>query len=256
LEEYQQEPIPFSGNYIEGKYHRGPGPPYSIPPEPHPTGALPWKPGFDRQLGIYFWRNKYKKEEPDQYFPPDKILQELLQDVGERYPDTPPASESEEEELQEPEPEKEESPRPINIDLTEEPQEPSPNPLTLATDPSPSPIPALIETPIALTPASGPTQLTRQKTPDTDSSTGTPPALVVPLQVQVHPFTQLPLALSTCIPQLVLANISQFIQLRQQMAAVPAGVTMAQLRQQMNKLQGTKIHFTGKENPNDFKNKM
>ena len=117
-------------------------------------------------------------------------------------------------------------------------------------------------------PATGPLQLTKQITPDSNTSTeSNPPFQQLHLQIQVHPFTGLPPALSGPIPQNIVGNIFSFTfrnpnYINNAGAGGAAlqppvvGVAMAQLRGQMNKLQGNRITFSGKENSNEFKNRM
>ena len=176
--------------------------------------------------------------------PPQLVLERLFKETDERYPETPPESDTESEcEFQDPN-----SPEPIQVDTQEREREnPDPiellghNPLTAATEPADSPIPYLLRTPVHKTPSTGPVQLTRQQTPESqNSSNNTELFQQQPLQIQVHPFTGLPPALSGPIPQNILGNIFGFtfgnpnyINMAGAGGAAPqqpaAGVTMAQL---------------------------
>jgi len=242
-EEYQTKLVPFSGDQLEGKYHRGPGPPYSTPAPPHPTRDLNWQATWDQSHGIYRWRNRDNHSE-FQYLPPQLVLERLFKETDERYPETPPGSDTEsEQEFQDPD-----SPEPIQVDTQEtETENPDPikplgyNPLSVATEPADSPIPYLLRTPIHETPSTGPVQLTRQRTLESqNSSNNTEPFQQQPLQIQVHPFTGLLTALSGPLPQNILGNIFGFafgnpnyINMAGAGGAAPqqpvAGVTMAQL---------------------------
>jgi len=252
LEEYQEELVPYSGNQLLGKYRRGPGPPYAIPPQPHPFSNEVWSIKFDTTFGRYFWKNNYTRKQSR--VPPDSILPHFL----EPEPSPPQTEQEEDEEFEDPE----ESPRHqplLQRDPVQATQEQG-NPLTVATTPVEDFVPLLFTNPVFSTPVLGRTSGQRISPPPiigSDSSNDAQPNPVV-----VHPFLGIPLALRQPPPA---SNILRLIGiLRPNMAGAaaapppnpPAAVTLDQLRTQINKLKGTSVSFSGREDPHAFKNKM
>ena len=247
-QETEEALVPYSGNIVSGIYKRGKGPPYAVPPAPHPKGNQDWKIEFHNKSGKYYWwhnkNRKYTFNCPPEILPTittDEDYEEELE-LQKACTETPPLSdeedkpqESDEETAQE---EEQEYRSPIPTE-----QE---NPLTLATTPRHTTVPPLQHTPIAETPILGITHLTqRQATPE--SSDEEPPLLLPPVVgVQVLP---------TPLIHHIL-NIRTGLMAAQPAPQQPAAQTLTvdQLQTQLAKVQDSKILFSRREDPRAFKN--
>jgi len=257
-EEYQEELVPYSGNLLLRKYRRGPRPPYAILPAPQPNSTTLWSLKFDTTLGLYFWKNNLTKKQSQ--VPPESILPLFFEPEP-----SPPATESDEEEEDEEfrEPEEHSEHYPLLEDPVQATQEQE-NPLVTATTPVQEFIPYSFSAPVFQTPITGPSTFIPRslKKQDLESSDNLAPRPTT-TSVNLHPFLGLPSALRQPPPANVFSNALQLAVLANMAGAAqaaapqpPAPVTLDQLRTQMNKLKGTTVSFSGKEDPHAFKNKM
>ena len=257
---YQEETVPWSGegNSRKGTHIRGPGPPYALPPEPHPPDTQGKRLYWSEARGLFYWFNVLTGN--CAYVPPPAAILQI------------PFTEEDEvelEALETPPPSEDDRPAPF-LPVQDALQIEQENPLTLATTPWDTPVPLLLPatTPIASTPLIGEAPpLERQPTPPKDSP-DTPPQPLQPQIYTVHPFTHLPAALSAPpqLPPAIINNIFSFLGppvQQQAMAAAaaappvpPAGVTLNDLTTQINKLKGTALNFSGTGEPIGFKNRM
>jgi hypothetical protein len=268
--------IKWSGRVERGIYELGPGPPYAVPPEPHPPGTAVWKVTFDKQRGYYYWYHHISRHK--RYDPPsethDRLTfiweeeqnneeeEESTDSDTEDPPDSERDAESDSEQIQVDLPVQEQTEEPVQATQEQE------NPLTVATTWIGSPLPEFQTT--QSTPLAETSLLVRQPSPDPSPPSPPEPELG-PLditQVKVHPFTKLPPALSTRFSPVV--NIYHAPQQQvppvlpppppvPPVMAAPAAqpVTMDQLRAQISRIKDRDTdYFSGKEDPNAFKNKM
>ena len=276
-EDFEEATVLWSGpdNTWRGTEVRGPGPPYNKPRHTLPRNS-DFRIHWDKKRGLWYWYHKTTLK--TQYTPPFGILlqipftEEDYAEIGEQptpgNEPEPPASPPEI--LDEP-PEdpplllKGKGRAPTPIDTEQE------NPFTLATTSQGGYIPPLVHTPVQQTPASGSISLWNPRSPKQDSSPEPEPIQLPKQVITVHPFTKLPLALSTRLPPAVIHNISAFAGFPQQllqpvqpivvqaiqappMAAQP--VTLADLTTAMNKLKGGALSFNGSGDALGFKNRM
>jgi hypothetical protein len=264
--------VKWSGRVERGIFKLGPGPPYTIPQEPHPPGTAIWKVTWDKEGGFYYWYHHITRHK--QYDPPsdthDRLTfiweeeqnneeEESTESDTADPPDSERDEESDSEQIQVDLPVQEQTEAPVQATQEQE------NPLTVATTWIRSPLPEFQTT--QSTPLAETSLLVRQPTPEPSPSSPEEPELG-PLdihQVKVHPFTNLPPALSTLVNPI----INVFHTPQQQvppvlpppppvppvMAAQP--VTIDQLRAQISRIKDCDTdYFLGKEDPNAFKNKM